>query len=837
MSNRRAVIGCGLSLGLGAMLYAALALGGSEEKSPPAESLLPADAVLYVTRAGGTELQQAWEQTAAYDAVEKTGLNDTIDALITSVAELAAGDVDPRFHEALRRIDQHGFSLAVSLPDREGPPMPFGVLILHEGADAEPLLEQRLPALIDSRFRPTERQVESRTVTAGMLPPIGELGWWTEGRHLVIVVGPDSVNAAIAVAAGKSSNITTSPLWKKYGPTSSEFAVRHAGWIDLGRLRQMAALLPVPAQDDRTASAGEILSALGLDQLGVLAHRSGYKGRSLWSETRLEAPAPRQGLLDLTVAAPIALDDLPPLPERLSAFRAYRADPAQIYERFTKVAEGVAATGVFASREQVAQAVDSFQQKLGIDLQADLLDPLGDVVCLYSDPGQELLGMGTAIAISVDDADQVRRSLDALLERAVEQAPEIIAVERVEKSGRDVMLLKVGGTVPVAAIAVHDKWLIAASLPQTVETFLLRLDGKLPAWTPSDEFRAALAELPRDPIAISSTDPRETYRVVAKLAPLGLQMLLSTLQEAELIQPGEELSVSLADIPPAELVTRPLFPNVSVCTADEHGFHWTSRRSFPDLPLTNGIVSVSGVSTTAVGVALLLPAVQQAREAARRTQSRSNLHQFGLALHNYHDVYQHFPTGTVPNEKLKPENRLSWQASILPYVDEAPLYQMVDFDDAWNSEANRDKMKRAVRMYLNPGVAKDPHEYAVTHYVGIAGHGDDAPLLPVGHRRAGIFGYNRKTSIRDVTDGSSNTLLTSEASKDFGAWGAGGQPTVRAFTKKPYINGPDGIGGPFRGGCHMGMADGSVHFVSENVDPKVLEALSTAAGGEVVGGF
>ena len=79
--------------------------------------------------------------------------------------------------------------------------------------------------------------------------------------------------------------------------------------------------------------------------------------------------------------------------------------------------------------------------------------------------------------------------------------------------------------------------------------------------------------------------------------------------------------------------------------------------------------------------------------------------------------------------------------------------------------------------------------------------------------------------------------MTSEASGQFGSWIAGGNATIRPLTKKPYINGPDGIGGPFRGGVNVGMADGSVRFVSENIDPVVFERLSTMADGQVIGEF
>ncbi|MFN0054259.1 MAG: DUF1559 domain-containing protein, partial [Planctomycetales bacterium] len=71
--------------------------------------------------------------------------------------------------------------------------------------------------------------------------------------------------------------------------------------------------------------------------------------------------------------------------------------------------------------------------------------------------------------------------------------------------------------------------------------------------------------------------------------------------------------------------------------------------------------------------ALLLPAVQQAREAARRTQCKNNLHQIGLALHNYHDAFNSFPPAYIPDASGRPMH--SWRVLILPFLDQAPLYQ------------------------------------------------------------------------------------------------------------------------------------------------------------------
>ena len=253
--------------------------------------------------------------------------------------------------------------------------------------------------------------------------------------------------------------------------------------------------------------------------------------------------------------------------------------------------------------------------------------------------------------------------------------------------------------------------------------------------------------------------------------------------------------------------------------------------------LVLGIVFFVMVVVGAVLLALLLPAVQQARSAARRVQSKNNLKQIALALHNYADTYQSFPAGTHPNEKLKPEERLSWQAAILPYIDQSNLQQSINFEVAWDDESNRTAAETRVTGYMNPGYPAASVGLAETHYVGISGLGKDAPMLPADSNRAGVFAYNRTTSFSDITDGTSNTMMISETSGPFGSWIAGGNATMRSLTQKPYINGPDGIAGPFIGGCQISLADGSVRFVSENIDPVVFEHLSTMADGNVIGEF
>jgi prepilin-type processing-associated H-X9-DG protein len=124
--------------------------------------------------------------------------------------------------------------------------------------------------------------------------------------------------------------------------------------------------------------------------------------------------------------------------------------------------------------------------------------------------------------------------------------------------------------------------------------------------------------------------------------------------------------------------------------------------------------------------------------------------------------------------------------------------------------------------------------YAISNYVGFAGIGKDGPALPANSPKAGIFAYNRKTRVADITDGTSNTMAVTETKTNTGPWGAAGSSTMRPATQQPYVNGPDGFGGITPQGMNVLFADGSVRFISKDIDPKVFEAMITIHGGEAI---
>jgi prepilin-type processing-associated H-X9-DG protein len=691
-----------------------------------------------------------------------------------------------------------------------------------------------------------KEKIGKRQVSRVMIPdtPGVELAWFAEGPHLVLTVGIGAVDTALSVADGKSPNFAATNHGKKLA-AKPDFDRTGLFWLNFAALRDRFGAIPLPLEGGKTIAS--VLDTVGLGGLNHVLLQSGYKGRSLWSTIDVDAPGPRKGLLGLSSESSMTLADLPPLPISNVGFYAQSMSLATCYDEVLELARDVAKLGPPDASDQLNGMLEKIPEFLGCDLRNDILAALGPVQCVYSDSNQGgLLGSDCGIAISVADADQLRETINTLLDRIDEELPaEYISVVRREKHGQELVTLQIGGGGFNPTFVIDDKWLCLGASSQTVESFALRLAGKLPSWKPDAETAEALAAVPKTFASVSVAYPRQTIRSLVSAAPFLMGLAQAGVKQASRFGgvPPIDLEGAPMEIPPAELVVQPLFPNVSWCVVDEDGIHLTTRSSAPAIPLVGG-ADMSSVAVVAVLVALLLPAVQQAREAARRTQSKNNLKQLGLALHNFADTFNHFPQGTIPSKKLKPEERQSWLVEILPYLDQAPLYNQMNVNLRESAQWDGDDLKPSIEldipMFINPSHQKSHRagEPATTDYVGWAGVGKDAPTEKCKDDKKGIFGYDRVTRFRDITDGTSNTVMVSDVvAKDRGPWAQGGTSTIRALTTKPYVNGPDGIGSPHVGGFHVLMADGSVRFVSQNIDEDTLEALATRAGGEDIGGF
>lgn len=785
--------------------------------------------------------QAAWEKTAAFDAFRKSGFLDVFQNMVRGVLEQAP---DQRTHaavEIMQFVSDHGVTAAISLAPGDGPGIPSLTIVAHDAGPHSGVLDQFVEGLGPDVVVSTE-QLKGRTVSRVTIPetPV-ELAWWSEKDHLILTAGMGSVEAAIDVAAGTSDNFASTDQGKKLS-TKPDFDRTGIVWFNPTILRERFGAIPLPNGENVTA----ILEVLGLDTFDHLLVQSGYHGRSMWSTVDIASTGDRKGLMALAdSSATMSLSDLPPLPSHHVGFAAQSLSLTKLYDKILELARAVAKMGPPDASDQLESMIEQLPEFLGCDLRNDILATLGPVQCLYSDSNQGIISSDYALAIQVMNAPKLRATVTKLLGRVENEVPpNIVAGLQRQKHGQTLTTLQVGGGGFNPTFLISDKWLCVGTSSQSVESFAMRLKGTLPSWKADEETASALAEVPKKFNSLSVTYPRHTYRALASAAPF----LLGLGQTALAHSPGLggqpiTLTVSPVDFPPAEVVTAPLFPNVSWCLVDENGIHFTSSSSAPAVPLFGG-VDGSTIAVSAVLVALLLPAVQQAREAARRTQSKNNLKQIGLALHNFHDTYNSFPSGTIPSKKLKPEERQSWLLGLLPYMDQAPLYNQMDVDlresAKWNDEDLELWIETPLPVLQNPSNPSgfQAGEPATTDYVGWAGVGKDAPTEKAKPNKMGIFGYDRASKFRDITDGTSNTVMVSDATaKSRGPWAQGGPSTIRALTSSPYVNGEDGIGSPHAGGFHVLMGDGSVRFVSNNIDERVLEALATRAGGEVIGDF
>jgi hypothetical protein len=250
---------------------------------------------------------------------------------------------------------------------------------------------------------------------------------------------------------------------------------------------------------------------------------------------------------------------------------------------------------------------------------------------------------------------------------------------------------------------------------------------------------------------------------------------------------------------------------------------------------------------------LLAPAVVRVREAASRTTCQCHIGCLAHAIHSYSaSNTDRLPAGTITYPDLPPERRLSWYVPVFPFIEESQVYKQFDQTAAADDDRNRDATSHRFRNFVCPSsgeydrddkVWKSPTP--VTHYVGVAGVGADAATLPVGHPRAGAFGYDRRAALPDdFPDGLSNTLFLIETGLNPGHWAFGGTATVRAVEPgaAPYIGRGRPFGGFHANGwslwretesvCNAVMADASLRTLRSTVAPEVLEALATAGGKE-----
>jgi len=285
------------------------------------------------------------------------------------------------------------------------------------------------------------------------------------------------------------------------------------------------------------------------------------------------------------------------------------------------------------------------------------------------------------------------------------------------------------------------------------------------------------------------------------------------------------------------------------------------------------------IAIIAILMGIVMPAVQQARETARRIKCANNLKQLGLALHQFQDLYGRFPpgraSGPLPEAWVyQPKVNHGWAPYILPFVEQQNLYDTYNWD-LWSADhLNQPLMAQQLRMFQCPSAQQDRYytSWPFSPSGDKAACGDYAPtwsvnpvlarlgLSDMAEDARGVLVPEQMTRLAQITDGTSNTMLLTEDAGRPKQWRAGRPGPDQIVPGGAWAgpnNGivlqgssPDGtvVPGPcpmnctnegqvysfHPNGANAAFADGSVHFLHAGISIRVLSALITRAGQEVV---
>lgn len=796
-----------------------------DDQARPLARYIPKDKLLFFTEFDGLAAHDAaWKGSAAFKLLNETKLGvlieDLIDQGITVAQESVAGDLRVKssdFLPLLKFIAREGFVLAAS----GDPKTPRVILVVRRGD--RPEVRRFLEVVADANERDAakkEKPAKPAVVEkAGRsLHTLGQEDyWWFESGDLVLTQ-KESAESILETLDGKRPSALDDP-------TRAELAKSETGFVSIARaFVDFAALPPMPPDAAR----------LGLDGIRRIDLRWGVQENALLSKVRIVAPSPRRGVLKLLDQPTFQVGSLPPIPPGLTGFNVFSLDGAAFYDQTVALIKQSASTG--------APSVVAFEtfttQLLGASLRNGLIPLVGPGLAFYAQsaaPGREqnpslmmLNGYtGLTLSLQVRDYDALAARIGPMIESVnrvlkdraqgdtlvTQPAPPFPSFRKLDKPEHAYLFEFPKGSVAPPILAMFSPTLILGkdqlvfSMTTSGAERALAVDPKDPAqrWGPTGEFVPMTRSLPEKLIFLAVSDPRETMPALVANLPTILQTFNMGIKQAQR-QAGNPATGIPIKIDPAKLpseaeLRRLLFPSSTAITVDQQSATFVVREPIP---------SIASPGTSGVMVALMLPAVQSAREAARRMQCVNNLKQIGLALHNHEDGYGHIPMPAIIDKAGKP--LLSWRVAILPFLNEGALYKKFKLDEPWDGPHNRPLLQEMPAVYRCPS-RRDTNTQA-TNYRVIVGPG-------------AVFEAGKECKLDDVKDGLSNTLLVVESAEPV-EWTKPDELTFDPASAPSLV----GAGSAHPGGFDALLADGSLRFFKNTFEPKLFRALITRAGGE-----
>jgi hypothetical protein len=670
-----------------------------------------------------------------------------------------------------------------------------GGLLADAGDQSELLAASLVQMLTGENRKPT-------AITLGKLrfhrfaPPEGsgiesEITIGAAGQYVVIGLGKGAVEGMVERLRLKQTPKWLTDLQKRL-PVD-----RRATMVYVNTPALVKTLLPLAGPDGE-----QIAASLGLQQVGPIASVSGLDDEGIVTRTFMAIDGEPRGLLTLLDGAGIKTADVAAIPKDATFATAFSLNMQRLYNVVTQVFVEHTPRGA----DEIERLEADFEELFGQRLSEDVLASLGDVWTLSISPSDGLLGATATVQV------RDRAKLIALLGKAkmmLTNGPpgRAARIETTTFGDYEIQTLGIPEVPLRPAWCLTESHLIVSLAPTSIKAQLSARPEEQGLFT-ERRLAAALAG-EGETLSITYQDSPKlfdaTYGSLTFVLPLAMEAIRE--QNRRRGQPAPP-AFNLLAIPSARSIRRHLLPGISVTKRTADGVESQSRQTFP-------MPSVGG--TAPVVVALVLPAVQAAREAARRTQSANNLKQIALAMHNFHDTYARLPAAYNKSKEGKP--LLSWRVHILPFIEQQELYRQFKLDEPWDSEHNKTLIAKMPKVYQSPNSTAGPGK---TVYLTVRG---DKMLFTAPSSDAMPTGIG----IAQVTDGTSNTIMVVEANDD----------SAVIWTKPDDFvpNEADplkGLLGLRPGGFMAALADSSVRIISDKIEPKMLMRLFIRADGEVV---
>ena len=723
----------------------------------------------------------------------------------------AAVELGPLLVDAILRKQGAVFIENFDFDEDQKPKNAKAGLVLEAGDKADQIM-QAIVNVIEAVGAPVEKSdLNGLSVVSVQVPPDGPFEAACiaqQNGHLMVATSMEMLGEMKArFDAGKVTG------WlKELRAGQSYQRIAGIGKVDIAALKDI--FLPLGDPEAKRA-----IKILGLDNVKQLEMSGGYATTDYEQRFSLKFDGPPEGIFKTLSDKGLTVEDLGHFPDDSFLAAAISIDSKKAFSEFQRI---LIQFDPSAARN-MANGLIEFQSKTGIDVRG-AIENLGPTFAMHNGLGDGILS-GVMLKASVEDSENFESTIeDAFhLMRGMSRDFELSVVE-IEQNGKTINQIQFGGMpIPVqpswfldgnqVTISLFPSVLSAATNPNLVSPLVK-----------SKSFEPYLSLLkPESPktsvVGFSYSETKLSYELVYGYACVASAMGKNMMSGSELsnvpltAQQIAEIQELMSDLqlPSCRSVVRHLTPQVVVIRKEADAIVLESHSSIASSNLT--------MFAPGVAVGMLLPAVQQVRSAARRTQSANNLRQLALAALNYESAHMHFPTGDGPVKEGGPP--VSWRVKLLPFIEANQLYDQYNFDEPWDSETNLKVLKQMPETFSNPASMAKPNH---TVYLGVGGVG-------------GIMGIDkteepRKTTFGNISDGTSNTILFVETPDAMAVPWTKPESGIDPGNVKPWQ-----MEGNFPGGFNAVFSDGSSHFISWTLDEESFKNLMIMNDGNVVSGF